>query len=421
MKRIVIVCPNVWERDLAEAAFLRGRYQVLFHGEDAQMNPRQLDVLGFIDEATEALRSRDIDGIGSSADYPNCIVAAGIARALGLPSADPAKLLLCSHKYYARIAQREAVPDATPRFALIDPDRPGVDGLAFPLFVKPVKSCFSAFAQRVETPEDLAEFVHRGTVRSFLEGFTRPFNDLLRRYTDFEYDARYLLAEELLRGQQVTVEGFVHQGRIELIGVVDSIMHPGTISFARFDYPSALPLDVQGRMADVARSAIARTGLDDSLFNVEMFHDPAAGSIKLIEINPRMVGQFADLHEKVDGTNTFELLFALAVGERPEMQRGAGAFRRASSFPLRVFQDRLVGRVPTVDDVAEIERRFPGTRVFVDCHEGARLSDQCDDLNDLSSYCYGFLNMGGSDQGDLLRSFGLAYEQLGFQLAVTAA
>jgi hypothetical protein len=417
MKRVLIVSPNSWERQqLADAPFVRGQYELLYHGENAEEAPGTFDALGFVAATVEAFRDQRLDGVASSSDYPGCLIAAAVARDLGLPGAGPGKLLLCSHKYYSRIAQREAVPEATPGFALVDPNDATVDGLAFPLFVKPVKSWFSVFARKVDSPADLRAFVGRPQVRAFLDEFTRPFNQLLRQYTDLERDARYMLAEELASGDQVTVEGFVHRGRVEIMGVVDSVMHPGTISFARFDYPSRLSPEVQVRMEEIARRAVAHVGLDESLFNIEMFHDPATGKITIIEINPRMVGQFADLHEKVDGTNTFELLLALATGDEPAMRRGAGTYRQAASFPLRVFDDRLIARVPRPEELAAVDARFPGTRLTLYCHEGQRLSDAGDDQNDMSSFCYGIVNMGGPDLPGLLRSFDEAYGQLGFRL-----
>ncbi len=43
-----------------------------------------------------------------------------------------------------------------------------------------------------------------------------------------------------------------------IMGVVDSIMFPGTLAFSRFDYPSALPEGVQARMAEIAATPDAR-------------------------------------------------------------------------------------------------------------------------------------------------------------------
>ena len=380
MKRVLIVSPNSWERQqLADAPFVHGQYELLYHGENAEESPGTFDALGFVAATAETFRDQRLDGVASSSDYPGCLVAAAVARDLGLPGPDPGKLLLCSHKYYSRVAQREAVPEATPGFALVDPNDPTVDGLAFPLFVKPVKSWFSVFARKVDSPAELRAFVGQPQVRAFLDEFTRPFNQLLRQYTDLERDARYMLAEELASGDQVTVEGFVHRGRVEIMGVVDSIMHPGTISFARFDYPSRLPAEVQARMEEIARRAVAHVGLDESLFNIEMFHDPASGKITIIEINRAWSASSPTCTRR----STAPTRSSCCSRSRPARSRRCAAApapdRQAASFPLRVFEDRLIARVPRPEDLAAVDARFPGTRLTLYCHEGQRLSDAGDD------------------------------------------
>jgi hypothetical protein len=223
-----------------------------------------------------------------------------------------------------------------------------------------------------------------------------------------------MLAEECLFGQQVTVEGYVWRGEVHSMGVTDSVMHPGTISFQRFDYPSRLPPDVQARMEDVVRRAIRPFGLDRSLFNVELFYDPASGAIHIIEINPRMVGQFADLHEKVDGINTFAILLALTTGQEPRFERGQGQYRVAASFPQRIFQDRRLVRNPAPADVATVRERFPGAIVKTYLEPGQRVSDPGDDQNDLTSYLYAMINLGADSFDALLAAEAEAQAMLGF-------
>ena len=67
-------------------------------------------------------------------------------------------------------------------------------------------------------------------------------------------------------------------------------------------------------------------GFDNGLFNIEMTYDAAADRIAIIEINPRMASQFADLYEKVDGTSSYRVLLDIA--------RGAGARLHAKTRAL---------------------------------------------------------------------------------------
>jgi len=106
-------------------------------------------------------------------------------------------------------------------------------------------------------------------------------------------------AQERLRGEQVTIEACFFRGEAQVIGVTDSIMYPGAFSFRRFEYPSRVPREAQERMADIVVRFARAIGFDDGIMNVEMIHDPLTGALRIVEVNPRMCAQFADLMEKV--------------------------------------------------------------------------------------------------------------------------
>jgi biotin carboxylase len=422
VKDVLLVCPAPWDEVQLPACRSRwaGQYNLLVHGRGVEDHVLGFDALSFVDESLARFGTRHLDGVTSSSDYPGCIVAAVLAREFGLPGPAVQAVLTCSHKYYARLAHQRVAPEATPRFALLDLDGilPRVPALAPPLFVKPVKSWFSVFARPIDSLAELEEFVSRNDVRAHVRQFAAPFNALLRRYGRFERDASYLLVEELLTGQQVTVEGFVFQGAVELIGIVDSIMYPGTISFQRFEYPSSLGQEVQGRMVELAARVMRAIGFDHGLFNIEMFYNAETDRVHIIEINPRMCGQFADLMELVNGTNTYEVLLALAVGEKPVVRRGAGRHQVAASFPLRAFADRRVLHVPSAEDIAEVKHRFPVTCVLTPYTAGQQLSDV--DTSDGASYRYAVINMGGRDRRSLLQEFTEVERCLDFAFADVA-
>jgi biotin carboxylase len=397
-KRIALICPTMWDEAELPHIVSRGDYQILPYGADVSEHPEDFDALGFIEQAVAEFREAEIDGVMASDDYPGSIVAAAIADRLNLPGPSPEKILLCQHKYYSRIAQREAMPEAVPSFALLQTDGSVAAGeVTFPTFVKPVKSFFSVLAERVENAEELERIVARA--QPHLYGFVRPFNALLGRFTDYPVNGSHLLAETPLRGSQVTVEGCVFQGEVMIIGVTDSIMHPGTTSFARFEYPSVLDLGVQERMSGIAARFISSIGFDNGLFNIEMFYDPSSNSIHIIEVNPRMCPQFADLMEKVNGVNTYEIALATAAGVRPVVCRPGAAYPAAVSYVLRLFEDKIVRGVPNTSELRDLGMRFPDARLKILCEPGRQLSQE---LQDGQSYRYAILNMGGRSREDAI-------------------
>jgi predicted ATP-grasp superfamily ATP-dependent carboligase len=360
--------------------------------------------------------SPDFNGIFSSSDYPGATVAGAIATRLGLPGSSPKSVLGSSHKYYSRIAQREVVPDSTPWFQLVDPKLPrgGVREIHFPCFIKPVKGAFSVMSRRLDSFQDLEAFLLKPSVAGFLTHYIYMFNRLVRGLTDYEIAGGYFIVEEFLKGRQVTVEGFATEDSVELLGIVDSVRDPRTKSFVRFDYPSSLSRRVQARMHEVAVAVVRRLGLKQTLFNIEMTYDVRRDRVFIVEVNPRMCGQFADLYEKVDGRNSYALALALAVGERPEWERVRSENRVASSFPLRIFEPARVAEAPSRERIAEIERQFPGTRIWPETAKGDVLED-FESLEDGRSFRYAVVNVGAPDRDRLFQRFEEVRHALGYR------
>ena len=412
---MLVLLETPWDRRQLAACEARwgAEIEVAFPAPSDVDCPTELDPVAYIAEAVCGALG-PFDGVMSSSDYPGATIAAAIATARGLPGSRPERVLSASHKYYSRLAQRDAVPEAVPDFALLDPRRPDAPApLAFPFFAKPVKGAFSVLARRIGDAEALRAFLSSPAVREFGEDYLAIFNRLVATYTSHEVDGRFFLAEELLHGALVTVEGWACDGEVHVLGIVDSTLHPNG-SFARFDYPSALPPRVQERMADIARRAIAGLGLDRSLFNIEMMYDAAGDRIWIVEVNPRICGQFADLYQKVDGTNGYQLALALCTGATPRIERGAGPCCAAASFPLRVFEPVTVDAAPGPAEIAAAEAASPGALVWSECAPGDVLAD-FDVDEDGGSHRYAVVNLGGASREDLAERCAAVERALGYR------
>lgn len=404
---ILVLCPT--HRDHRELAALAPDTRFLFHDyasialeEMVAPDPPSVAPFGCplaeIDKIIASVEGVDLVGIVSTDDYPGVTLAAAVAQRLGLPGPGPAAVLLCQHKFEARNLQQRHAPDAVPDFALIDtaPDADAASPLGYPVFVKPVKSFFSVGSRRIASSDELA---HERRRWARADVFFEPFELLLQHYTGVDIGTRRLIAETPLDGAQCTLEGYVWAGRFHLVGIVDSIFFPGTLAFERFEYPSRLPEALQRRMAEIAEAIMCGIGFDGGMFNIEFAADEASGRVSVIEINPRMASQFADLYEKVDGTNSYAHLLALSAGAEPSFSRGNGAYRMAASCVLRCFEDRYVRSLPPPEEVEILARRHPGTRIEVLATAGRKLSQ---DMQDEDSYRYGIVSIGGKDRGDIL-------------------
>jgi hypothetical protein len=223
-----------------------------------------------------------------------------------------------------------------------------------------------------------------------------------------------------VHGAQYSLDGIVRAGHIRPLGVVDSIMYPGTQAFMRFDYPSSLPHEVQAKALDVASRFLKEVGFTYGIFNMEFFYDPATDKLTVIEFNPRMASQFADLYLRVDGIDLYAMALALAHGQDPwALMRTAPTAGAASSVVYRVFDDnaahltQTIPAMPVSGQLAILKAQFPDHLLLQFPKVGHSLAR---DFKWLGSYRYGILHLGGKDAADLRQRCTLASDILHWPL-----
>ena len=328
MRNILVACPQDRDRREVAAAGLDAR----FAGPDLDAIP-SFDAEELVDELAEL----PMDGVVGTKDR-SALVAALVADRLGLPGPSPEAVVRCQHKPTTRTIAREVIPESTPRFGDVEP-----------AFVKPAVG-------------RLSQAYDDAYVRGWLA---------LARLAGFKGEVG-LLAEDVLTGHEVTLEGFVHGGRVTPVGITDSVMYPGTNSFERFEYPSRLADERWDELHGVAARLLPALGLDGGFFNVEFFV-PETSPAKVSEVNARIASQFAPLVRALHGRSTYDALFELARGRDPAWSSSPPA-GVAVSYVLRSFEDALVEAVPDPEDGVEVLVR-----------PGLRLSEQLAP-NDPSSY-----------------------------------
>lgn len=403
MKNIVIICPT--KRDFREIEKIsvekQYRHNYIFYGQNPRESLSAFDPNRFIEKFEKHFEDVSLDGIIATHDYPGSILASILSEKLNTAGVGVLPNLVCQHKYYSRIYQERVVPHAIPEFFLLDPsDKKYFGPPHFPIFVKPVKSFFSIFAARIDSQEQYNRFIK--SYRKSNRKFSEPLNILLKKYSSLKINADYLIAEKLMNGQQVTLEGYVYNNKIEVMGITDSIKHMGTISFKRFEYPSSLDKRIQDRMAEITKVFISSIGFDNGIFNIEFFYDQEEDTVKIIEVNPRMASQFADLMEKVDGVNTYRIQVDISLGKEPHFEKNYGKFKYATSFVLRSFEDKKIVSLPGKNDIEKVLNVFPEARIEVYGKDGTCLSEH---LQDMQSYRYGIINLGGNSRQELNDKF----------------
>jgi biotin carboxylase len=346
-----------------------------------------------LEAARRAADAYGVDAVLSTDDYPGVMLAAILADDFSQPGPPPRSTALSQHKAAARDVQRVHAPDCVPAYQAVA--SAAQITIPMPFIVKPVKSFFSAGATPVNHAAHVSAAVDGATLPT---AFFDPFNIFAQESHAPVVDERRVIAEGLLTGRQVTLEGYAWRGEVHTIGIVDSVMFPGTMAFRAFEYPSCLPLHVQARMSDAATRVMRGLGFGHGLFNIEFIYNDTVDSIGLVEINPRMSSQFADLFEKVDGTNTYQVLVDLAFGIEPHVRWRRGRHAFAASCVLRTFVDHYVAAMPRPSEVDQMIESDPDLRVELLADVGTRLSEA---MQDVSSYRYGVINAGGRDRQDV--------------------
>jgi hypothetical protein len=425
--RLLWLFPEGWDAiAMREAGALAERFEIVTAGFDLFRFPENanilwLDARRYVERMTRLARRIGAVGVVSTHEQYGALIAACVARRLGLPGTDPRAIVTAQHKYYARRRLAEALPGLSPPFGLLpqtfdDPTVREDAPLPYPFFVKPVKAAYSVLARRVDSPAELSEHLtFRPWERHIIKRLVRPFGDLMREHEGFDVPPEAMLAEGLMDGVQVNVDGWFDRGRPGVFGVVDSVMYPGTHAFARFEYPSRLPDAVQARLVDAALDAMRALGFDHGAFNVELYWNPADDSIRLIEVNPRLASQFGDLYFKVDGSHPYDVVVDLAVGRSPSWTRRAGKHGAAASFVFREF-DGAVKIAPGRATIDWLARHHPDAHLQTYIKHG---NSRWREMRWLGSYRYAIVNLGGRDRDDLERRYDDVVRHVAFERPAT--
>ncbi|MGW0246823.1 ATP-binding protein [Nocardia goodfellowii] len=381
----------------------------------------EFDFEDLLDRCRAQLRAFDgeVDAIIAHWDFPTSVIVPILAAEHGLPAPSLESVLRSEHKLWSRVLQRESVPECVPEFSAFDPfDPDALDHIdvAFPFWVKPIKSHSSQLGFKVSTPEEFAAATKR--IRAEIGRIADPFDQALAHVRVPEEvraaGARTCLAEQIVTGTQAAPEGSMFRGEYHVHGVFDMRKDANGHSFSHLDYPArTVPESVQQQMIDVTERYLRHAGYDNGCFNSEFMWDAETGKLWLIEVNTRISQSHSDLFAKVDGVSNHAVAIDVALGRRPEMPRGKGEFAVAAQCMVPRYEDGVVTRVPGPEQIDALRRRFPGTVVQLDVAPGDRLSE----LADQDSYRYKLatLYIGAADHDALEQRYQDCLEALTFE------
>jgi hypothetical protein len=373
------------------------------------------DLDRFVTRLAKQATKRHWQAVTSNHEQFGALGAALLAERMGWPGTPVDAVLSCQHKLHAREILQQVCPESNTGFAPL-PARygdPAPEGLTYPLFIKPVKAAFSVLARVVHDRADLHEMTRFGAWELWvIRHLVEPFERIARKRLPQAGTAHRLLIEQPVQALQYNLDGYAFNGEFRPLGIVASVMYPGTQAFMRFDYPATIPDDGQVKAIDTAWRFLQAVGFTHGLFNMEFFYDAASGKLTVIEFNPRMASQFSDLYLRVDGIDLHRVGLELAWGRDPALlPRAPATAGIASSLVYRAFAPDEVPAMPSRERQAAFHAAFPDALLFRFPKPRGSMTR---DFKWLGSYRYGIVHLGARDMASLRERCQQASELLGW-------
>jgi biotin carboxylase len=290
--------------------------------------------------------------------------------------------------------------------------------IAYPFWIKPVKSFGSYLGFRINSREDWEHAIP--IIREHIGKISTPFDFLLNQIEMpkevAEIGGVSCIAESIISGHQVTLEGFAHNGRVQTYGIVDSLREANGSTFSRYQYPSTLPQAIQEEMRDIAVALMAFINFDNSAFNVEFFYDESRNKIWLLEVNPRISQSHGFLFYNVDGAPNHRIIIDLALGRHPNFPHRQGKYAYAAKFMHRLHQDAILEHAPDQVALEKIYQQYPNVEIDLHVQTGTRLSE----LRNQDSYSFDLADIyiGGDSVEALERDYQAVVNQMDFQFSL---
>ncbi|HEY7775734.1 MAG TPA: ATP-grasp domain-containing protein [Kineobactrum sp.] len=368
-----------------------------------------------------------VDALVGYWDFPTSGLLPVVREKMGLLGPSLRSVLKCEHKYWSRLEQQRSMPECVPPFQVVDPFADNAletITIGYPFWIKPIKAHSSHLGFLIETPQQLTEVLPR--IRAGIGRFGKPFAEMVAHLDDLPGEiaavtGHHCIAEGIISGgRQCTVEGYARCGEVHLVGIVDSIRDPTHNSvLVRYEYPSSIPDDIQQRMLDYSRRFITTIGYDNSPFNIEFFYDENRDEIRLLEVNARLSRSHAVMFQLVDGNSHLQVMVDLALDIDPRMPHREGPCMVAAKQMLRVFQPGTVRRVPSAEEIRQVEARFPGAVVQLHVREGMCLSEL--KHQDSFSWELAVLFIGADTEAELEERIEICQQMLPFEIEPAAA
>lgn len=233
--------------------------------------------------------------VTAAADNPLPMMAK-IAETLNLcfPSYDSVMSVL-DKSMFKSLLQKHQIPCASgSSFHISDP--PNLTQMSFPVIIKPNKNSGSRGVVKCNSIAELeAEIAN-------VQGFCK--------------DGRYII-EEFIEGDEISVEGFVFSGKLEIIQITDKVLSRPPYNVEMGHIQPSKYIKRKDEIAAYLQKLIEVTGLDNCAIHPELKVNRKG--IYIIELGPRLGGDYITSHlvPLSTGINMEHALIKIAIGANP--------------------------------------------------------------------------------------------------------
>lgn len=309
MKKIVIIGANEFQNPLILKAKEMGFETHVFAWQDGSVGERTADVfypISIVEEDKILEKCREIhpDAIVTIATDLGGAVVNNLNARMGLPGNDPECSLIATNKYEMRQAlQKAGIP--VPGFVQVDTESNSkcLDGLKFPMIVKPTDRSGSRGVTQVDCIEEWMTAVKLACQQSF------------------EHKA---ITEEYLTGQEYSCECISYQGKHTYLTLTQKYTtgFPHYIETAHVQ-PAQLPEGAEEKVKNIVFSALDALKIKNGASHTELKIAPD-GSIGIIEVGARMGGDCIGSHlvPLSTGYDFVRMVIDVACGKKPDLCRG---------------------------------------------------------------------------------------------------
>ena len=272
----------------------------------------------------EIAKNHKVKGVVTTATDHPIIMMAKIASELNLrfPTLESVSTIL-DKSAFKKVLQKSNIPCAKGYSYYID-GRPDRLDLNYPIVIKPNKNSGSRGVFKCYSYEELLNFLP----------------DTIK----FCSDGKYLI-EEYIEGDEISVEGYIYQGKLQIVQVTDKIVSkpPYNVEMGHIQ-----PSKYKDRIEDIyclINRVVSATGLDNCGLHPELKVNDSG--FHLIEMGPRLGGDFITSHlvPLSTGFNIEEAIIKISVGEEPNYDfEDNAAIIKYFDLPY----DTIVRKSPTV-------------------------------------------------------------------------